>query len=423
MVFFASRSTSTVLRKSFVLTGCLHTRETVMKNFPFWKIKRELKRVQRSGADLVRGLLRDPRRDDAGASTEILRSVGVDRLETEVAIYLIYPEYGVLASHLFMLRELKREGISPIVVSNLPLSDHDRDQLLAHATRIIERPNIGYDFGGYRDGILELAAELPGLDRLWLLNDSVWMVPRGDSWFAQARAINRDFTGATSSFSILRKTLFGAKRFDAASYRNIVWSHQTDNPNFHYGSYALCIAAPILKDPRFLCHWRQMVLGNGKKHAVRHGEIGLTQWVLKHGFSHGATHEIADLPESLASLRDDEIDQTARELILFKETPLTRIRPDVLMTPASTAAGRAERIDFILTAVARHGSAYALALYYLRQTQFPFLKKSPLWLSSEGAVPILTVANEVLAPQLAEVCEEAQMLSLAKGCGSDETSS
>lgn len=407
-----------MLGKTFMLLSDLDADETAMNSTPFWKIKRELKRVQRSGAGIVTALIHKlfPRRyDDEVANKNIRRSVGADRLETEAAIYLIYPEHGVLASHLFTLRALKREGISPIVVSNLPLGDHDRDQLLAFATRIIERPNIGYDFGGYRDGILDIAAELLDLDRVWLLNDSVWMVPREESWFTQARAMNKDFTGATSSFSILRKTLIGARRFDAANYRNIVWNHQTDNPNFHYGSYALCIAAPILKDPLFLGHWRQMVLGNGKKHAVRHGEIGLSQWVLKHGYSHGATHEIDDLPENLARLQDEEIDQTARELILFKETPLTRIRPTVLMTDAASPSGRAERINLILTAVARHGSAYALALYYLRHTRFPFLKKSPLWLSSDGPAPILEVVNQVVAPQLAEVPAEARMLCLAKG--------
>jgi len=41
--------------------------------------------------------------------------------------------------------------------------------------RVIERPNFGYDFGGYRDGILLLEAWGIAPERLLILNDSIWM--------------------------------------------------------------------------------------------------------------------------------------------------------------------------------------------------------------------------------------------------------
>lgn len=137
-----------------------------MGNIPTWKIKRELQRMQHSGTSFFSELVRRlyfRRYYDLVTSKEIRRSNGAAPLQREVAIYLIYPGRGILASHLFMLRELQREGISPIVVSNLPLRHQDRDRLLDTATLIIERPNVGYDFGGYRDGILDIAETLPAL--------------------------------------------------------------------------------------------------------------------------------------------------------------------------------------------------------------------------------------------------------------------
>ena len=384
-----------------------------MGKIPFWKIKRELQRLRRDGTVVVGEMLRQlyfRRYYDLVTRKEIRRTNGTVPVQREVAIYLIYPETGVLASHIYMLDEIKRAGISAIVVSNLPLRDHDRERLQAVATQIIERPNVGYDFGGYRDGLLEIADRLPTLDRLWLLNDSVWMVPRQDSWFTQARAMNKHFTGATSSFSILRKSLLGARRFDASDYRNIVWTHQPDNPNFHYGSYALCIGKAILQDPRFMDYWRKLEIRNGKKHTVRRGEIGLSQWAIRHGYSHGATHEIDQLPQELAKLSDEDLDQTARELILFRDTTIAGIKPRVLRTDMSTADGRNERTGLILTAVARHGSAYALALYNLRHTTFPFLKKSPLWLSADGPNCIVKVAESILTQRTPHVVEEALLL-------------
>ncbi|MFU8863325.1 MAG: rhamnan synthesis F family protein [Rhodobacterales bacterium] len=384
-----------------------------MSKIPFWKIKRELHRLRREGGGFLRELPRKlyfRRYYDLVSSKAIRRTKGKTYLKREVAIYLIFPENGVLESHIFMLRELQRDGIDTVVVSNLPLTDNDRDRLLETAARIIERPNVGYDFGGYRDGMLDIAGLLPDLDRVWLLNDSVWMVSQSISWFAQARALNKDFTGATSSFSILRKTLWGARRFDATDYRNIVWRHQPENRNFHYGSYALCIGKAILQDPRFLDYWRKLEIRNGKKHTVRRGEIGLSQWALRHGYSHGATHEIDRLPQELAKLSDAELDQTARELILFKDTALAGISPSVLLTDTSSVAGRAERMGLILTAVARHGSAYALALYNLRHTTFPFLKKSPLWLSSDGPASMLKLAEDISTPPTAHIAAEAHQL-------------
>lgn len=384
-----------------------------MSNIPFWKIKRELQRLHRYGAGWFGELVRKlyfRRYYDLVTSRAIRRTIGTGSLQREVAIYLIYPETGLLESHLFMLRELQRDGISTIVVSNLPLSDHDRDQLQKIATRIIERPNVGYDFGGYRDGILEIAEILPTLHRVWLLNDSVWMVSQPTSWFEQARTMKKDFVGATSSFSILRKSLLGTKRFDASNYRKIVWKHRPDNPNFHYGSYALCIGKAILQDPRFLKYWRKLEIRNKKNQTVRRGEIGLSQWVLKHSYSHAATHEIDNLPRSLATLSDVEIDRVTHELILFKNTSLAEIRRKVLLTDITSAAGRTERTNLILTAVARHGSAYALALYNLRHTTFPFLKKSPLWLSADNTEHILKLAEDLTTGQNAHIAKEAHQL-------------
>lgn len=384
-----------------------------MGKINFWKIKRELQRLRRDVTGGLGELIRKVyflRYYDLVTSKTIGRTIGSASLKREVAIYLIYPQTGILESHLFMLRELHKEGISAIVVSNLPLSQQDRDRLLETAARVIERPNIGYDFGGYRDGILEIAEIFPEIERVWLLNDSVWMVPRQNSWFAQARGLEKDFTGATSSFSILRKSLFGTKRFDASDYQNIMWQPQPDNPNFHYGSYALCFGKAILRDDRFLEYWRTLEIRNGKKHTVRRGEIGLSQWALRNGYTHGATHEINNLPEDLATLSNEELDQTARELILFNNTALADIRQKVLRTGMSSAEGRAERTGLILTGVARHGSAYALALYHLRHTNFPFLKKSPLWLSADGPAQMLELTKGLSASQSRHIFTEALQL-------------
>jgi len=365
-----------------------------MSQLPYWKISRELKRVGKNTKETAIELVRKLyflRHYDLVVSKSIRRTFGAVPLGKDVAIYLIFPKSGILASHKYMLKELRQSGISPVVVSNQPLSAEDREYICQDASIIIERPNVGYDFGGYRDGILQVAENLPALDRIWLLNDSAWLVPQETSWFEQARAMDRDFVGATSSFSILRKSLLTAKRWRASDYRSIKWKHEPLNPNFHYA-------------------WEKLDIRNDKKRTVRRGEMGLSQWVLKSGYSHGATHEIDGLENELAKLSNVDLESSTKELVIFRGTKLIAIKKRVLATDSSSVEGRAERAGLIMTAVARQGSAYALAVYNLRRHQFQFLKKSPLWLSSDGPKAILTFVDTLDSREGAHIAEEARML-------------
>lgn len=384
-----------------------------MSQNSLWKIKRELQRLNRNSkvmaADLIRKLY-FRRYYDLVTSKTIRRTDGADPFGNEVAIYLIFPSTGLLSSHLHMLAELRKAGISPLVVSNIPLNDGDRSKLVELSAAVIERPNVGYDFGGYRDGILEVAENLHKLDRVWLLNDSAWLLPHQPSWFEQARTMGKDFVGATSSFSILRKTWFGRKRLNVSEYRSITWLHEPNNSNFHYASYALCIGSAILKDPNFRKYWEKLDIRNDKKHTVRRGEIGLTQWVLKHGYTHGATYEIDQLDKELDQQSDVEMDEIAREMVVFKGTKLAALKTKVLATDPNSQKGRADRKGLILMAVARQGSAYALATFIARQHEFQFLKKSLLWLSSDGPGPVIKYIDTVARHEGVHLADEARML-------------
>lgn len=389
-----------------------------MSQTSLWKIKRELQRLRRNGPGMATELVRKlyfRRYYDLVTSRAIKRSVGAVPLGRDVAIYLIFPSSGVLTSHLYMLQNLRKSGISPIVVSNIPLTAPDRAKLSDFAARIIERPNTGYDFGGYRDGVLEVSEHLAKLDRVWLINDSVWLVPQAQNWFEQVRTMKEDFVAATSNFSIFRKSGFRTKHVYPSEYRSIAWRHETHNPNFHYASYALSIGSAILSDPRFLAYWKKLEIRNDKKRTVRRGEIGLTQWVLSHGYSHAATHEIYHLDQELAALGDADLDLSAREVILLDDQDMVPIKKQVLTTDPTSTEGRAERIGFILTAAARRGSAYALAIYNIRRHRFPFMKKSPRWLSPEGSDVMLGFIDNFKDQEGAYILKEAQLISNGRG--------
>ena len=338
---------------------------------------------------------------DFRTSRAVRRTTGNIPIANEVGIYLIFPKNGLLATHLTMICEMRRAKISPVIVSNLPLSEDDRAKLIPTVARIIERPNVGYDFGGYRDGFLDLAAELAKLERVWMLNDSVWLVPQSTSWFDDARALNKDLVAATSNFAM--------PRVDPHRYRDITWTHDTSHKNFHYASYAIGFGKRVLRDPEFIGYWRKLHITNDKTRTVRRGEIGLTQWALRHDFTHAATYDVSKLDEDLSRYHNIEIDRIARELVIPDDAALEDIQEEVLRIDSNTEEGRLNRIALILTTVSRRASAYALPAYSLRNG-FHFLKKSPLWLSSGGAAAMAKLIARIEGPMGDEIRREAIML-------------
>jgi hypothetical protein len=379
-----------------------------MNKLPWWKIRREMVRIclqlLRLPVEAVK-LIVVRRWYDLVTARAIRRTLGNVSMGTEAGVYLIFPANGIQDSHLTMLREMLREGVTPIVVSNLPLSEVDRKTLQAYAARIIERPNVGYDFGGYRDGIVDLSPDFGQLNRLWLLNDSIWLVPQPTSWFEEARALDKDFVAATSNYAM--------PRVDPQNFRKIVWNYDTNHKNFHYASYALGFNATILQDVAFMQFWRTLNISNDKTRTVRRGEIGLSQWVIRHGFSHGATHEVNELDQELQRCNDEEIDQIARELVIPDDEALVAVQSAVLQESPTTSSGRADRISLILTAVSRRASAYALPAYSIARG-FHFLKKSPLWLSPGSAEVTLKLIERIMGSEGQEIRKEANALQPGK---------
>ena len=356
-----------------------------------WKIRRELKRAipktLETLAEPVRHLtflpLYDLRKKRLMRVTEGDRAPG-----EEIGIYLIFPDRGLLPSHLTMIDAMIRQGISPLVVSNLPLSDQDRDTLAARAFRVIERPNVGYDFGGYRDAILSIAALLPELRCLWVLNDSAWLVDQTGQWFAEARTTGTDFTGCVSNF--------GIRKVDMQDHARIAWDFNPGNRRFHYVSSSWRIGAAILRDPGFLRFWRRLQIRDSKQLTVRRGEVGFSQWVLRHGFTHGATHEIADLPARLDALSDVALDDVTRHLLMID--PAGEAEKDVVLAiDPATPAGRQARITLCLAATARFGYVIAMPHFILHHGQLPFFKKSVLKAAPQTVALALDIMNDLPA--------------------------
>lgn len=354
----------------------------------FSKVRRELARLRRR--------VMTPSHPPAIAAYELTVTCGDLPLGSEAAIYLIYPTDGVQGSHIDALRIMAEDAVTPIVIANGTLSDDARTQLKPLCHLILERPNVGYDFGGYKDALLHMRPHISGLERVYLLNDSVWMLPQPTSWFAQVRARNLAFCGATSHY--------GVKRVDAHAYNTITWAETEGHRRFHYASYALAFDASILSDDAFWRFWEGYALSNSKKHAVKYGEVGLTQWVLKRGHSHGCTCPTLPIKAELAALSEDALAAVYAHLVIPEDRDLQALYRG--MDPADMP--RSQTVNFILTVIARQAIVYAMPYYTTRHRAFQFIKKSPLWLSPEARDATQIILSQVDGPAGTTLRAEAE---------------
>jgi hypothetical protein len=187
----------------------------------------------------------------------------------------------------------------------------------------------------------------------------------------------------------------------------VKWFYTTTSRRFHYASYALAISDRILNDPRFLAFWKNLPLSQNKKQTVKRGEIGLTQWVLKNGYTHGATLDIHNLDVELSYLEDYELDKVARNLIFPDTRKLDRQKATALASKPNSEEGRQKRIQVILASVARYAPAYALTFFAIYYKGFQFVKKSPLWLSKDGADTLSDVLADLKGPMGRQAFKEA----------------
>ena len=372
-----------------------------------WKLKRECLRLLRQISELpddMRTRLLATRRYDREANSLIRHFSGVQPQTNRIVIFLIFPKGGLESSTLRAFDYFTEHGYSVLAVSNVALPETEQLTLLQHCWRYMERPNFGYDFGGYRDAVLWLSSRLQTLERLVIFNNSTWFpLPGSRDWLKDAEALDVDFVGAASNF--------GTPRADVDRFRQMTWNYRSDHRNFHYCSFALLMRPNVFRNDVFLDFWKHLKLTDKKKRIVRRGEIGLTQWVLDQGLSHAATLDISSLDAALAQLDDFQLKGLAGSLIIPEDEKIRALQSRLLADPDTS---RVDLFKFILLTVSRQGSSYTLAPYSIPEVGFPFLKKSPLALSDESAEASFRLICTLRGREAVEIRQEALAIVAAK---------
>ena len=362
---------------------------------PLWKLKRELTRIKQQlrlpfswAAAMLETRLRLRGKGRHRPHPARLSEGQIARLP-DIALVLIYQPAGLPASLFATCRHLVAQGFAPFIVSNTALRDDDRIRLLETCHLIMERPNVGYDFGGYRDGILHLLDEaarpdnrLVMPDNLLVMNDSIWF-PLFDNCtlLAEIRAQPHD--------------LFGP-----------VYNARVKKPHrSHLQSYMFNFSRAALDRPAFRTYWERLVTSANKQLVIRMCEMRMTQAFRDAGFSVGYKWTAADGVAALRALPDADL-RRALDYMGRLDRKIARTL-NRLRTGSAAGISQTAVLDALLD---RHPTTpYLLKLppgLLIDAVRLPFLKKDrhlPYQLQRAALLqdPAATPINPVIQAEIA----------------------
>lgn len=349
---------------------------------PFWVVKRELLRtLDHAKFPLLAAIAPIRRRlHDATKAQSSRVTQGQQLRGPRVAVYLLYQPNGLLPSTIQTCRHLTDKGFTTLIVSNAALSEHDRALLSPFCFTMLERLNFGYDFGGYRDGILHLLDTATPVDRLFVLNDSVWF----------PTVANEDFL---DQVLIQDADLYGAVQAQAKR-------HLEDR---YVQSYAFAFKGAVVHSAAFATYWRGLNIQSNREWAVRTCERKMTAFFRAHGFTVGARWDCETIAETVSKLSDEEIaallqlEAVLENKSVVNASSLTRLKNQM--------GWRKEAEAYIRSPAFRK---FILLLHpaTLAKLNFPFLKKS-----YERRFSLMRL---VYADEFKYLCDPIMMAEIAK---------
>lgn len=291
-----------------------------------WKLKREFFRLIEQLFGVFESLYEERKQKNYELNRGNINKVTegfleIDKKEQNIAIYLIYQPDGLSHSHIVTCSYLKFSGYIPVVVSNAQLSLKDKEKLKPFSLVIIERPNYGYDFGGYREGMFYILNNKIKPDKLIIMNDSIWFpFPENQNPIAQAEKYPADIVGLLTA---------------EGSRKQI--KENTAKPAF-VCSFFMFFNNNVLQSNCFYDFWKNYRMTNSKFKTIRRGERGLSYALHSAGFSLGGItnrklfdsmlnkmneHQVSESFASLVSLNKDINSKTTVEekrKIIYEET-------------------------------------------------------------------------------------------------------
>ncbi|MEV8465311.1 rhamnan synthesis F family protein [Fluviibacterium sp. DFM31] len=278
-----------------------------------------------------------------------------------IALVLIYQPGGLPASLSETLDALARHDYALFFVVNGALPDSDLAALRDRGFAVMTRPNIGYDFGGYRDGIayLRVSGALPA--QLLVMNDTLWL-PAMDGPDTLAAFAQMD-----APYAALCNFPYRPGRG-----RDPALTGQT-----HAASFLFRVSREVLDSAAFARFWSGYTLSAAKAQVLERGEVGFSKAMSEAGFPPRCLLDHDAIATRIPALPRPDLEDFLRRLPVLN----ARLRPAHDEMMQRLAAGRVADDDlrgFARTLVAELNPWDSHAYYGLFRGEVNFIKKANL---------------------------------------------
>jgi hypothetical protein len=325
-----------------------------------WKLQREVRRIGQQLRAIPEFFVEpfQRKRHDANREIQLRHIEGMVGPKTKVALLLLYQPSGVSAATRWTCEHLVRKGYAPLIISNAPLSPTDRALLTPVCWRMAERPNFGYDFGGYRDGIWLLGEWGVDPEFLIILNDSIWFpICEEETMIDQMESSPADFVGALQ-LDPMRQT--------------------TDVPSRKrpfFGSFFLMVKRKAWQHAAFQTFWSGYRNTSNKYKTIRRGERAFSHAMMDAGITSEAIYTRSALEAFFHSLDNHALCQQLRDLVTADE----RIERDIAACTnhfTDSQQWRTAAFKLALRATEKQNILATAPIISLTAFKVPYLKKS-----------------------------------------------
>jgi len=174
-------------------------------------------------------------------------------------VIALYPNENNMPFTINLMKGFTNAGFFVLGVSAKILPMHMREQLSANCHHIIERSNVGHDFGSYQAGVFWIQQQsfYTSLDTLAIANDSMFY--------------GASITGIINDILCLPGEWFG---LFANYYMGL-----------HVQSFFEIFHKSVLQSEAFRSFWAKYKPLSSRVHTICKGEVGLSSALLKAGFN------------------------------------------------------------------------------------------------------------------------------------------
>lgn len=191
----------------------------------------------------------------------------VEKKDDVFFIFVLYSKHQLPKFTENGLDAIARSPHNLIVVTNLELAPLVKAKVIDKCHKLIERRNIGRDFGAYKDGVNFVLQNFPDAQRIVLMNDSVFFMERTLNKLIADLNGPHDFIGLTEV-------------------------HQF---HYHVQSFLLSFGREVIVSRTFQKFWKGYLPIATRRWTIHRGEIRLTRKITKAGFRPHILYQAAHL--------------------------------------------------------------------------------------------------------------------------------